>query len=137
MYAYNFDAPEHSDARQWVEALFAGPEWIGLPWLVLMGVSAHRRKSASVPPAHGAEETLAIMRGWLALPRVVVVQPGPRHAEILESLVIESRASAALVTDAALAAIAIEQGAVLASTDLDFSRFPTLRWLNPVRLQAK
>ena len=79
-----------------------------------------------------AHEAVQIVREWLALPGVVVVQPGPRHLELLERLVIDNRAAGPLTTDAALAAMAIEHGATLASTDRDFSRFPDLRWVNPI-----
>ena len=78
------------------------------------------------------KEAFQIVREWLALPGVVVVQPGPRHAELLERLVVDNRAAGPLTTDAALAALAIEHGATLASTDRDFSRFPDLRWVNPI-----
>ena len=56
------------------------------------------------------------------------------HAEILEKLVSDHGATGPLVTDAVLAALAMEQGALLASTDQDFRRFPELRWLNPLRI---
>jgi len=60
------------------------------------------------------------------------VQPGPRHASILERLAIEGGAAGARFTDAVLAAIAIEQGATLASTDRDFNRFTGLKWTDPL-----
>jgi hypothetical protein len=68
----------------------------------------------------------------LSQSQVIVIEPGPRHAEILEQLVVDYRISGPLFTDAALAALAIEHGATLASTDRDFSRFPHLRWINPL-----
>jgi predicted nucleic acid-binding protein len=61
-----------------------------------------------------------------------MVQPGPRHAERLEGLLPMHRATGSLVTDAVIAALAIENGAVLASTDRDFKRFSDLRWVNPL-----
>jgi hypothetical protein len=63
---------------------------------------------------------------------VVIVQPGARHAELLEKLVVETGATGPLVSDAVLAALAMENGAVLASTDRDFARFPGVRWVNPL-----
>ncbi|MDQ2774245.1 MAG: hypothetical protein M3Y57_04855 [Acidobacteriota bacterium] len=44
----------------------------------------------------------------------------------------QHQASGPLVSDAVLAALAIENGATLASTDQDFSRFSGLRWVNPL-----
>jgi hypothetical protein len=63
---------------------------------------------------------------------VVPLDAGPRHAEVLERLVTEHGATSPLVTDAVLAALVIENGALLASTDHDFSRFRGLRWINPL-----
>jgi predicted nucleic acid-binding protein len=68
----------------------------------------------------------------LAQPGVVPLHPGPRHREILEKLVIDHGAIGPLVTDAVLAALAIEYGASPASTNQNFRRFPELRWLNPL-----
>ena len=63
---------------------------------------------------------------------MIVLNPGPQHAELREELVIGQRAVGALVSDAAVAAMAIENGALLASTDRDFRRFPNLRWVDPL-----
>jgi len=65
-------------------------------------------------------------------PGVVPLHPGPLHAVILEKLVSDHGATGPLVTDAVLAALAMEHGALLASTDQEFRRFPELRWLNPL-----
>src|ERR1019366_9814035 len=78
------------------------------------------------------KKAFEVIAHWVAQPGVIVVQPGPRHAELLERLVLTYGAAGPLVTDAVLAALAIEHGAVLASTDQDFRRFPELRWVNPL-----
>ena len=62
-----------------------------------------------------------------------IVGPGPEHLEILEALCRESGATGRLVTDAHHAAIAVEHGWTMVSTDSDFSRFPGLRWQHPLR----
>jgi toxin-antitoxin system PIN domain toxin len=132
LYAYNADAPEHDAARAWVHGILAGRDWVGLAWLTIwafLRISTNPRLFLQPLPV---QEAFGIVRGWLAIPNVVVIQPGPRHADILELLAVENQASGPLLTDAALAAMAIEQGTVLASTDRDFSRFPRLQWLNPL-----
>jgi uncharacterized protein len=83
------------------------------------------------PVAKSIDEAWQVVHHWLAQPGVVLVHPGPRHAEILEKLMVDERVSGALVTDAVLAALAFEYGAVLASTDRGFRRFPNLRLVNP------
>ena len=69
---------------------------------------------------------------WLAQPSAGILEPGERHWEILQRLTSEGQASGPLVMDAALAAIAIEHGATLCTTDRDFARFPGLTWTNPI-----
>ena len=73
------------------------------------------------------------LRSWLERPQAQIVVPGPRHLEILASIMQASRATGRLTTDAHLAALAIETQSELHSTDLDFARFPGLRWRNPLR----
>ncbi len=118
--------------REWLTDLFSGPDQIGIPWLALWAfirVATNPRLSPAPKPA---AEAFRIVRSLLAQSQVMVVEPGPRHAEILEQLVIDHKISGPLFTDATLAALAIEHGATLASTDRDFSRFPNLRWINPL-----
>jgi predicted nucleic acid-binding protein len=69
---------------------------------------------------------------WLAADPVWVPSPTSRHAEILGRLLAETRAHSNLVPDAHLAALAIEHGLTLCSSDRDFGRFPSLRWQNPL-----
>jgi predicted nucleic acid-binding protein len=61
------------------------------------------------------------------------VEPGEEHWRILQSLLHEAGTAGNLTTDAHLAALAIEHGATLYSTDADFQRFRHLRWVNPLR----
>ena len=132
LYAHNRDVPEHAAATRWLERTLNGSELIGLSWITLwafLRISTSPRVWSNPKPA---KEAFEIVREWLALPGVVILEPGRRHAEILERLIIDHRAGGPLVTDAALAALAIEHGATLASTDRDFSRFPELRWENPL-----
>jgi predicted nucleic acid-binding protein len=75
---------------------------------------------------------MAVVSGWLRLPSTWVPQPTERHAEVLASL-LDGETNANLVPDAHLAALAIEHGLTLCSTDRDFSRFEGLRWTNPLR----
>jgi toxin-antitoxin system PIN domain toxin len=80
-----------------------------------------------------AEQALDLVDEWLALPPVTVVHPGRRHAAILRELLSAVGTAGNLVSDAHLAALAIEHGAELCSCDADFSRFPGVRWVDPLR----
>ena len=72
------------------------------------------------------------MRGWLAAEPAWIPQPTERHAELLGELLALPGVHGNLVPDADLAALAIEHGLTLCSTDGDFARFRSLRWLNPI-----
>ena len=132
LYAHDADTPQHAAAKAWFERLFLSSERIGFPSAVLWGflrISTNRQIQAR---PRSPENAFLLVRGWLAEPKIEIVHPGPRHFEILERLVIDYQASGPRVSDAVLAALAIEHGAALASTNRDFSRFPNLRWVNPL-----
>jgi toxin-antitoxin system PIN domain toxin len=132
LYAYNADAPQQRVAAEWLNRLLESGEPIGLPWVTIWAfirISTNFRVWDNPRPA---SEVFGIVREWLGQPGVIALQPGPLHAEILEKLVGDHGATGALVTDAVLAALAIEYGALLASTDQDFRRFPRVRWINPL-----
>lgn len=131
LYAYNADAPQHAVAAAWVEELFNSSETIGLTWVTIWAFLRIATNARVWPNPKSIEQAFQIVREWLARPGVVVLNPGPRHAEILEDLLTRYRIGGPMVTDAVLAAIAFEYGAALASTDRDFSRFANLRWINP------
>lgn len=132
LYAYNADAPQQTAAARYLTGLFDGGEAVALPWLTICAfvrIATNARLWANpLPP----QRVFAIIDEWLAQPGVIVLHPGPRHAGILKRLMVEHRATGPLVMDAVLAALAIENGAWLASSDQDFRRFPELRWLNPL-----
>lgn len=132
IYAYNADAPQHRVIRTWLENLIKGTDSIGLSWQSLWAFLRIATNTRIWPTPKSTEQAFDFVRGWLAQPGVVVVDAGPRHGELLEQLVMKHRAIGPLVSDAVLAAMAIENGAVLASTDQDFSRFAGLRWINPL-----
>lgn len=131
LYAYNADAQQHSIAAAWVEDLFRSREEVGIPWITLWAFLRISTNPRLWPNPNSTAQSFRIMQSWLDAPGVFVVEPGPRHAEILQKLVTAHRVSGPLITDAALAALALEYGATLASTDRDFGRFLELRWINP------
>ena len=132
LYAYDEGSSHYREVQPWLDALLNGPENIGVPWLTLWAfirVSTNSRISETPLDPRAAISTV---RDLLAWPRVRIIEPGLHHGRILEDLIIEGQSTGPRVTDAALAALVIEHGATLASTDRDFSRFPNLRWVNPL-----
>jgi hypothetical protein len=137
VYVYNSDAPQHREATEWLKRLFESSETVAIPWVTawaFLRICTNARLWANPKPVADA---FIILRNWLSQPAVFTLEPGPRHVEILEGLVQNYGATGSLMTDATLAALAIENGASLASTDQDFRRFPGLRWINPLDPSAK
>lgn len=132
LYAYNADAPQQAAATRWLTRLLEKGETIALPWVTVWAFIRIATNSRIWPSPLSAEQVFAIIEEWIAQPGVVLLQPGPRHAEILKALMTEFGVAGHLVTDAVLAALALENGACLASTDQGFRRFTELRWRNPL-----
>lgn len=132
VYAYNSDAPFHADSKAWWEGRLSSRSTVGLPWAVMLGFVRIMSSNAVLTSPMSPAEAVEHLRSWLGRPQTQIVVPGPRHLEILASIVAASRASGRLTTDAHLAALAIETQSELHSTDLDFARFPGLRWRNPL-----
>ena len=132
LYAYYPRAQQHEASRIWLETALSRSELVQFPWLTLwafLRISTNPR--AFEEPLSIAEAT-TIVSSWLARPNAVVLEAGERHWEILRQLLDASQSAGPLVTDTALAALAIEHGATLHTTDRDFSRFPGLDWTNPI-----
>jgi toxin-antitoxin system PIN domain toxin len=132
LYAYNADAPQQRTAAEWLKRLLDSGETVGVPWVTIWAFIRISTNSRVWSNPRSAKEAFAIIGEWLVQPGFVPLNPGPLHASILEKLITDFGASGPLVTDAVLAAIAIEYGSVLASSDQDFRRFPDLKWVNPL-----
>jgi len=132
VYAYNEDAPLHSASKAWWETCLSGTEPVGLAWVVLLGfVRLMSSRHVLLKPMF-AGEALGHCGTWLARPNTRILLPGPTHVDLLSALLAGASVSSNLVTDAHLAALAMEHQAELNSNDNDFSRFSGLRWRNPV-----
>jgi uncharacterized protein len=130
IYASAPESSQHKTARGWLDGRLNGPARVGLPWpslLAFMRIASNPRlfENASLEHARSQVET------WLELPGTWIPGPTEEHPRILSEL-LESESSHRLVPDAHLAALALEHGLVLCSSDGDFGRFKQLRWENPL-----
>lgn len=132
LHAYNADFPDHSRARKWWEQTVNTGEEIGLAWVTILGFLRILTNPRAMPKPMPTERAVQTAEEWLSLPNVTLVNPGPRHPEILFRFIRNIGVAGNLTTDAHLAALCIEHQGRLASTDADFSRFGGLRWFNPL-----
>jgi toxin-antitoxin system PIN domain toxin len=132
LYAYNAKAGQHERSRAWLEAVLSGPELVRFAWLTLWAFLRIATSPRVFDRPLSASEAQAAISSWLAQPAAGIAEPGERHWEILGALVRDGQAAGPLVMDAVLAAIALEHGARLCTTDRDFARFSGLKWVNPL-----
>jgi toxin-antitoxin system PIN domain toxin len=133
VYAYNSSAPHHSRAKAWWETSLSENRVVGLPWVVLLGyVRLMTSRNVLVRPL-AMREAFGHVRSWLERPQAQILEPGPRHLDLLESFMRGSQVTSRLSTDAHLAALAVEHQAELQTNDGDFAEFPGLRWSNPLK----
>ncbi|MGH8182573.1 MAG: TA system VapC family ribonuclease toxin [Rhodanobacteraceae bacterium] len=128
LYATNLDARQRGAASRWLEAAFDDPAGIGFAWAALCGFLRLSTMRGPLPTPLSLDVALGVVDGWLAHPHARIIAPGDRHAALLGRLLIGAGRGGNLVSDAHLAAIAIEHGATLGSFDADFERFAGLRF---------
>lgn len=136
LYAYHPQADQHEKSRAWLEAVLSGRELVRFAWLTLWAFLRIGTNSRVFEHPLTASEAEAAISSWLAQPVAGIVEPGERHWDILRQLIRAGQAKGPLVMDAVLAAIAIEHGATICTTDRDFSRFPDVKWTNPIAEDA-
>ena len=132
LYAYDRSSPHHSRVRSWMEGLLSTAELFGLSWLTITAFIRISTNPRAFDNPLSVAEAVRTVGELLAHPRVVVLTPGEGHWDIFSKFLIEGQANGPLAMDAHQAALAVEHGAVLCTSDRDFSRFPALKVVNPL-----
>jgi uncharacterized protein len=132
VYAHNAGAPLHLAARAWTEKVFSGAEPVGIPWAVAHAFLRLTTDKRILDDPFDATEATAIIDSWFTSPAVKVIEAGPRYWSILRSLLVNGNVRGSLVSDAHLAALAIEHNATIYTADADFRRFSAVRAINPL-----
>jgi uncharacterized protein len=127
LYAYDASAENQRIAQEWLESVFEGSEPIGLAWVTLLAFLRIGTNPRAFVHPFSIGEAVGVVSDWISQPQAVLVNPGERHWEILRDLIPASQARGPLVMDAHLAAMAIENGATLCTSDRDFARFRGLK----------
>lgn len=131
LYAVNEADTEHDRARSWLDGALSGTEAVGFSWVVLLAFLRLSTKVGLFPRPLPTADALGIVRAWLDQGPSVVVEPTPRHLDVLGGLLSPVGAAGNLTTDAHLAALAVEHDATIVTYDSDFGRFPGVRWAIP------
>ncbi|RDI75510.1 PIN domain-containing protein [Gaiella occulta] len=132
LYAVDSSSPRHAAAREWLEGQLSGVETFAFPVSVLLAFVRLATQSRIFSSPFTPGEAFDVVQGWLAQPCATTIAPGERHLLLVRELLEPHGTAGNLVSDAHLAALAIEHGAELCSADNDFARFPRLRWSNPL-----
>lgn len=109
---------------------------MGLAWIVTLAFLRLTTHPAVMRHPLSIESALTYVDEWLNLPSVTLVAPGPRHWAIFRKLMKTANLTGNLTSDAHLAALAIEHGCEIYSTDSDFHRFPGVTPINPLTARS-
>lgn len=132
IYAFNESAEENHRARKWLEKSLAGPDAVCFSWQTITAFLRISTNTQVFSNSFSADEAFAVVENWLSAPNSRILVPGTRHLSLFGGLATTSRISGAMLMDAHLAALAIEHGATLATTDRDFRRFDGLKLIDPL-----
>lgn len=134
LYAYNESAPQHRQSKEWLEQRLSSPEIFGLSWQIITAFLRISTNPRSFPLPFTLDEAIEIINDWQAQAQVRIILPTEKHWTILSNLIVEGQTHGAMMMDAHLAALTIEHGATLATTDRDFARFSKLKTINPLKV---
>lgn len=132
IYAIDADSPHHSGARKWLETALSGTEPVGIPWIVILAFLRVTTNPRVVRRPLDIERAIDYAESWLNQPCVIPIGPGAGYGSILFQLLRQTGSAGNLTSDAAIAALALENGASVYSADHDFKRFPGIRHVNPL-----
>lgn len=132
IYAINRDTPHYAKAKKWLELSLSSDEPFCFTWIVLLGFLRIITNGRIMPTPLPSEVALEIIDEWIRQPPSRILVPTEQHWSILKEILMPLGTAANLTSDAHLAALAIEHGARLYSTDNDFDRFALLRRTNPI-----
>ena len=112
--------------------MLSDPAPVGLPWIVIRAFVRITTRAGIMRRPLSPAEALDYVDSWLQQPCVEIIAPGEQHWPILRRLLEITGTAGNLTSDAHIAALALERGASVCSTDHDFARFPGIRHVSPL-----
>jgi toxin-antitoxin system PIN domain toxin len=132
VYAYVSALPQHAAAKRWFEQTLGEDESVGLAWISVLGFVRVVTNARIFRVPLRIDRAAAVVDEWLQQQAVELIAPTPRHWPTLRELLVNGQASGPMTSDAHLAALALEHGATIYTTDRDFARFAGVRVVNPL-----
>lgn len=132
IYAIDADSPHHAAARPWFEGVLSGDARVGLAWVVVLAFLRITTRPGILRRPLTLAQAIDYVSEWLLQPNVEAVSPGEQHWQVLRNLLKTTGTAGNLVSDSHLAALAIEHGCTIYSTDHDFQRFSGIEHVNPI-----
>jgi len=134
LYAEDSLSSYHKQARKWWDDQLSGSDPVCLCWTVISAFIRIGTNPRVFENPLSIDQALARIQSWFDQPCTRIVRPTAHHWQTFQQMLNQGQAPANLVTDAHLAALAIDNGCAVASTDADFARFPKLKWINPLQI---
>jgi uncharacterized protein len=134
LYAVNSDTVHHRASGAWLDRSLSGADRVGFSWVALLAFLRLATRETLFPRPLSPGQAVRQVKEWLGAPGAVLVNPSPRHADVLSGLLASAGTAGNLVNDAHLAALAVENRADVVSYDADFGRFEGVRWRRPDEL---
>lgn len=131
VYAVNTADPRHEEARSWLDDALSGHRTVGFAWVALLAFLRLTTRAGLFPSPLPVDFALEQVGSWTSAPPAVVLEPTARHLGVLAELLGTTGSGGNLVSDAHLAALAVEHDATVVTYDNDFGRFPGVRWTAP------
>lgn len=132
VYAHVTSYSQHEVAREWLEQQLAGVSRVGLPWPSLLAFVRLVSNPRVFTEPESISDAWGQVEAWLDADPAWVPTPTERHAAVLRGHLAVPGLRATDVPDVHLAALAVEHGLRLASSDSGFARFPGLDWFDPL-----
>ena len=136
LYAHDSDAPHHERARGWLEGQITARAPLGLPWATIVAFLRLTTAARIWKIPWTTEQSIEAVAHLLSHRATFVAHTTSLHWQLLGECISAGQARGNLVSDAHLAALAMEHGATLVTFDRDFARFRGLKQLNLLDVAA-
>lgn len=131
LYAINDDTTRHRSARDWLTEALNNQEPVGFTWIVILAFLRLSTSHVVFPRPLSINTATEVIEDWLAQPSAVVLEPRAGHLTRVRDLLTATGSGGNLINDAHIAAVALDRKSTVMSYDVDFTRFPGVRWEQP------